>query len=67
MTSNPWKILGFAAAAVIAVLVVANVDRYPSKQSFKSEMTPTFATNHIYGSDASISTYGLNYRRSTDW
>jgi hypothetical protein len=67
MTSNTWKALGFAAAAVIAVLVVANVDGYPSKQSFKSETTPTFATNYIYGSDASISTYGLNHRRNTDW
>jgi len=45
--------------------ITSNVS--PSKQSFKSEMTPTFATNHIYGSDASISTYGLNHRRSTDW
>jgi hypothetical protein len=38
-----------------------------SQQSAKYERPAAFETNAIYGSDASISTYGLDTGHNTDW
>ena len=38
-----------------------------SQQSFRSEQPAAFETNSIVASNASISTYGLDQVRPTDW
>ena len=71
--ANTGKLLIVGAAAV-AMLIVANLDgasrarEYTvSQQSAKYERPAAFETNPIYGSDASISTYGLDTGHNTDW
>jgi hypothetical protein len=73
MTTSTWKCFGLGAAAVI-VLVAGNVNvlsRTPEaaipQHRFVSELPAAFETNPIVGSDASISTYGLNTGHVTDW
>jgi len=70
--ANTGKLLIVGATAAIAMLFVANLDgasraREVSQQSAKYERPAAFETNPIYGSDASVSTYGLNTGHNTDW
>jgi len=72
--AHTGKLLIVGATAAIAMLIVANFDgasrarEYTvSQQSAKYERPAAFETNAIYGSDASISTYGLDTGHNTDW
>jgi hypothetical protein len=72
--ANTGKLLIVGATAVIAMLIVANLDGASrareftvSQQSAKYERPAAFETNQIYRSDASISTYGLDTGHNTDW
>ena len=79
--SKTLKYLTVATAA-LATLVLANMartwnDDNVGTQSLKSEQSAllvtdsiapsSITTNTIIGSDASISTYGLDSARTTDW
>jgi len=72
--AHTGKLLIVGATAAIAMLFVVNLDAASrarestvSQQSAKYERPAAFETNPIYGSDASISTYGLNTGHNTDW
>ena len=68
--TNTWKIFAFGAAA-IAILAAANLEvKSHGRERLVTQVNyvqPTsFATN-VYGSDAAISTYGLDPQRMIDW
>jgi hypothetical protein len=61
-------------ATASAMLVLASIgltsharEQVASQQSFRSEQPAAFETNPIVGSNALISTYGLDPVRRTDW
>jgi hypothetical protein len=72
MLNRKYVLVG--ATAVIGLLVVATVEvaSHPreyavDQQTFKFERPASFETTLIYGSDASVSTFGLDSTHSTDW
>ena len=58
---NTGKLLIVGATAM---LIVANAQVTVSQQTSSTERPAVFETNMIYGSDASISTYGLDPARA---
>lgn len=60
--------------ATFGVLTMAGIEitslareKAVGQQSFRSEQPVAFEVSPIVGSDATISTYGLNQARTTDW
>jgi hypothetical protein len=73
--ASTGKILILGATTAIAMLILAKVevtsdarDHTVSQQISSPEQPAAFRkTNVIYGANASISTYGLDPARTTDW
>ena len=69
--TNTWKIFAFGAAA-IAILAAANLEvRSHGRDNVITKVSYTqpasFETPALYGSDSTISTYGLDSERTIDW
>ena len=69
--TNTWKIFAFGAAA-IAVLAAANLEvRSHGRDNVITKVgyaqPASFETPALYGSDSTISTYGLDSGRTIDW
>ncbi len=69
--TNTWKIFAFGTAA-IAILAAANLevkshgrDSIITKASYAQPASSE--TPALYGSDSTISTYGLDSQRTIDW
>ena len=66
-----YLVVGATASGVLVLASIgltSHAREYAvSQQSFKSEQPAAYGTNLIVGSDASISTYGLDQARQTDW
>jgi len=74
MTTSTWKYIGLGGFAVMIALFAANADvlsqtrgHTVTKQSLNFEQPIPFETNAIVGSDASLSTFGLDTGHVTDW
>lgn len=66
-----YLVIGVATFGVLTLVGIEMTSQAREKaaglHSFKSEQPVAFETSPIVGSDASISTYGLNQARTTDW
>jgi hypothetical protein len=72
--TNTGKLLIVGATAAVALLIVANVEGASRpRENTVGQLSPTyerpatFEVSLIYGSDASISTFGLDTTHNTDW
>ena len=58
----------FGVLALAGIEITSHAREKPVElQSYRSERPVAFETSPIVGSDASISTYGFNQVRTTDW
>jgi hypothetical protein len=69
--TNTWKLFAFGTAA-IAVLAAANLEvRSHGRDNVVTKASraqpASFATSALFGSDSTISTYGLDSQRTIDW
>jgi len=72
MNSRAWTYVGVVAALTTAVIVAdVKFNSQASEQTVVQRayvwQQDTIKTNPIHGSDASISTYGLDPARTIDW
>lgn len=73
LTSRAWTYVALAAVATTGV-ILADVkfhshasEQFVTQRAFNSQQQDTIRSNPIHGSDASISTYGLDPARTVDW
>jgi hypothetical protein len=66
-----YVVIGVATFGVLTLAGIEMTSHAREKavglQSFRSEQPVAFETSPIVGSDASISTYGPDQARTTDW